>query len=219
MNAEELKDCVIFKRPTMLAILIAIVGLAVCVAGLLWWPRMFFPGYLVGFLFWTGISIGCLLLTTLHHLVGGAWGTAIRRPLESGITTLPLMALCFLPITFGLRHLYPWTDPAVIAPHKRIYLSPLAFDIRAGLYFFALATLGPLLVTFSRRQDFAPPDDTRHLRWLQAISGPGLVLTFFVATFAAVDWAMSREPSWTSTIYGAIWICLLYTSPSPRDRG
>ena len=61
------------------------------------WPAHFFPSYLVGYLFWLGISLGCVGLTMLHHLVGGSWGLVIRRPLESGAMNVLPLALLFLP--------------------------------------------------------------------------------------------------------------------------
>ena len=69
---------------------------------------MFFAAYLVGYLFWLGIALGSMGLTMLHHLVGGSWGLVIRRPLEAGAATVPLFALLFLPIAFGMPALYPW---------------------------------------------------------------------------------------------------------------
>src|SRR5205814_9846987 len=71
----------------------------------------FFHSYLVGFMFWLGVTLGCLGLLMLQHLTGGAWGFVIRRVLEAGTRALPLMLLLFLPLAiFGLTHLYKWTD-------------------------------------------------------------------------------------------------------------
>ena len=75
----------------------------------------FFHGYLVGFIFWTGITVGSLALLMLQHLTGGAWGVVIRRVLEASTRTLPLMLLLFVPVAIGLKHIYAWTDPAVMS--------------------------------------------------------------------------------------------------------
>ena len=66
------------------------------------------PAYLVGYLFWLGIALGCIGLTMLHHLIGGSWGLVIRRPLEAGALTVMPLALLFVPIAFGVQALYPW---------------------------------------------------------------------------------------------------------------
>ena len=91
-----------------------VAGLAVSAAGCLFWPGSFFHAYLVGYVFWVGITLGCLGLTMLHHLVGGGWGLPIRRPMESaGVTLLPL-AIFFLPIALNLPRLYEWAVPEVV---------------------------------------------------------------------------------------------------------
>ena len=83
------------------------------------WPAHFFPAYLVGFLYWLGISLGCMGLTMLHHLVGGSWGLVIRRPLESGAMNVLPLALLFVPIAFGVHSLYPWAR-AASAGHEAV---------------------------------------------------------------------------------------------------
>src|SRR6059058_5444022 len=70
----------------------------------------FFHAYLVGFIFWIGITLGSLALLMLQHLTGGTWGLVIRRVLEASTRTLPLMLILFIPIAFGLKQIYPWTS-------------------------------------------------------------------------------------------------------------
>ena len=170
----------------------------------------FFQAYLLGYLFWTGIGVGCLGLLMLHHLVGGRWGFAIQRLLEAGVRTLPLMALLFLPVLFGLQDLYPWARPEVMATDallqlKQRYLNGPAFFGRAAFYFLIWIGAGAILRMLSARQDQGTETD-RITRRLQVWSGPGLVLYGFAVTFAAVDWAMSLEPHWYSTIYGVVFL-------------
>jgi hypothetical protein len=170
----------------------------------------FFQAYLLGYLFWTGIGVGCLGLLMLHHLVGGRWGFAIQRLLEAGVRTLPLMALLFLPVLFGLQDLYPWARPEVMATDtllqfKQRYLNAPAFFGRAACYFLLWIGAGTILLMLSARQDQGI-DTGRLTRRLQVWSGPGLVVYGFAVTFAAIDWAMSLEPHWYSTIYGVIFL-------------
>ena len=91
--------------------------------------QQFFQSYLFAYVFWLGIALGCLGIVMLHNLSGGAWGIVIRRLLECGMKTLPLMALLFLPLLFGLHHLYEWAHPEAVAgdtllQHKAAYLNP-----------------------------------------------------------------------------------------------
>src|SRR5256714_14807722 len=100
----------------------------------------FFHAYLVGFIFWIGITIGSLALLLLQHLTGGAWGVVIRRVLEASTRTLPLMLILFIPIMFGLKQIYPWTSTAFMSQTpalqlKTHYLNPSFFMIRAAIYF------------------------------------------------------------------------------------
>jgi hypothetical protein len=66
----------------------------------LFWPTRAFPSYLMSYLFWIGLTLGCYPVLMIYHLVGGKWGNAIRPFLEAGLGTLPLMALLNLPIFF-----------------------------------------------------------------------------------------------------------------------
>jgi hypothetical protein len=170
----------------------------------------FFQGYLLGYLFWTGIAVGCLGLLMLHHLVSGRWGFAIQRLLEAGVRTLPLMALLFVPILFGLRDLYVWARPEVVATdallrHKQPYLNGPALFGRTVFYFIVWIGAGSLLTMLSARQDQGMGAGSLTRR-LQVLSGPGLLLYGFVVTFAAVDWVMSLEPHWYSSIYGVMFL-------------
>ena len=144
----------------------------------------------------------------LHHLVGGSWGLVIRRPLESGAMNPPLLVLLFMPIAFGIQSLYPWAR-AGSAVHEAVgehgaYLTESFFLVRAGLYFVIWIAMGLVINVLSNRQDSS--SDPAPSRVLQGLSGPGIVLLFLAGTFSAIDWGMSLDPKWTSTIYGVMLI-------------
>jgi len=169
----------------------------------------FFHGYLVGFIFWTGITVGSLALLMLQHLTGGGWGLVIRRVLEASTRTLPLLLLLFIPIAIGLRHIYPWTDAAVMnstpaLQQKVSFLKPSFFILRTFIYFAIWSGLAMALNWFSLQQDRAASREVR--KRMQMVSGPGLVVTIICITFAAIDWAMSLDPAWYSTIFGLIFV-------------
>lgn len=169
----------------------------------------FFRSYLIGFTFWTGIAVGSLALLMLQHLTGGGWGLVIRRALEAATRTLPLMAVLFVPIILGAHSLYPWTHEEELTSHpvvrgKTPYLNLTFFSIRAVVYFAIWIGLAFFLNRWSLEQDRTGD------RWLakamRVLSGPGMVLLIFSVTFAAIDWYMSLEPEWASTIYGFIYV-------------
>jgi hypothetical protein len=169
---------------------------------------MMFPAYLVGFVFWFGIALGGVALAMLHHLTGGSWGLLIRRPLEAAALVISPLALLFAPILFGLDVLYPWARPEAAHEHliaiKASWLNPWAFFGRTFFYFAVWIVLAWLLAAWSAQQDATT--DRAPTRRLQRLSGPGLGLVFLTASFAAIDWMMSLEPDWYSSIYAAMLI-------------
>jgi hypothetical protein len=186
------------------ALIAAVVGIIGCIAGAFLEPGRFFASYLLAFVFWSNISLGFLGITMLHHMTSGRWSFLIVRISEAGMRVLPALALMFVPLLFGLVHLYPWIahaeDPAIAS--RGSYLNVPFFIIRTVFYFAIWIAMAFVLSRWSRRQDAsADPSLTRSLRLLSA---PGLVVYGLTATFAAVDWTMSLQPEWFSTIYGML---------------
>lgn len=172
-------------------------------------PAKFYPAYLIAILFWWSISAGCLALSMLHHLTGGGWGAAIRRTLEAGCGTLPVIAVLFIPILLGLPYLYPWARPDAVSQdpvlqHKAPYLNAGFFQTRAAIYFVIWVSLAWLTNRLSAGTD--PRYAARQHDRLAAVSGPGMILWSLTVTFAAIDWTMSLEPHWLSSIHGLIFM-------------
>jgi len=198
-----------FDRVQRLFLIVGVVVLAVCAAGGYSNRTQFFQSYLVAYLFWIGIALGCVAILMLQHLTGGAWALVIRRILEAGTTTLPLMAVLVLPLLLGLHDLYSWTRPDVVAgdpilKHKQLYLNVPFFLGRMAFYFAAWFALAYFLNKWSTEQDRTA--DPSIAGRLQGLSGGGLVLYGFTVTFASIDWVMSLEPHWFSTIYGLLFV-------------
>jgi hypothetical protein len=192
-----------------LALAVGVAGVLACIAGYFFDAQQFLRAYLVAFLFWAGTALGSLGLLMLHHLVGGAWGMLTRRILESATRTLPLVAVLLLPVLFNLPQLYKWARPDVVAhdpliQHKAAYLNPVSFTARAALYFAIWIALTFLLNKWAAEQDSHGPDYSR--KKLRQLSGPGIIFFFLSVTFAAVDWIMSLDPHWYSTIFGILYI-------------
>lgn len=168
----------------------------------------FFEAYLVGFIFWVGLTLGCLSLLCIQHLAGGPWGAIARRFLEAGASNIFMMTALFIPLLFGLRSLYPWTDAAYVAAHplvdlKSSYLNIPAFIFRSAIYFATWCILVYLFRTWSRRQDAGDPNMRQHMRNAGAL---GIILFVATMTFAAIDWGMSLTPEWFSGMYGVIFM-------------
>ena len=168
--------------------------------------EQFHEAYIFAFTFWTGISVGSLALLMLQHLTGGGWGLVIRRILEAATRVLPLIVILFIPIVLGAHHLYPWThqEHAQKLGDKTNYLNLPFFSVRAIVYFAVWLGLAFLLNRWSLAQDRT--GDREYAKHMRVLSGPGMVLFVFTVTFASVDWYMSLEPEWFSTIYGFIFV-------------
>src|SRR5262249_36085898 len=120
---------------------------------------------------------------------------------------LPVLTVLFLPIVFGMSHLYEWTHADVVArdeilQHKQPYLNTPFFLVRAALYFIVWNTLSFFLNAWSLEQDRT--GDPRIARRMQLLSAAGLLGYGLTVTFASFDWLMSLEPHWFSTIYGVL---------------
>ncbi len=196
-----------FDRLQRATVRIGAAALAVCIIGAVLNPKRFFEAYLIAYVFWLGIALGCQAILMIHHLAGGRWGFVIRRQLEAASKTLPLLTVLFIPCLLGLHSLYIWTHPEALAAdevlrHKQPYLNAPFFIIRAGVYFAVWLGTMVLLNQASRAQDQTPSRETT--RRLTLISGTGLVLYMLTMTFASIDWMMSLEPQWFSTIYGLV---------------
>jgi len=197
------------RRFQQRALIAGIVFTVLLLLGLVLDRRQFFHSYLFAFSFWAGISVGALALLMLQHLTGGGWGLVIRRVLEAATRTLPLIAILFVPILLGAHWIYSWTDANVLAEHpvlveKSKYLNLSFFTVRAVIYFAIWLVLAFFLNRWSLLQDRTA--DRQLVKRMRVLSGPGMVLFVFTVTFASIDWFMSLDPLWSSTIYGFIFV-------------
>lgn len=191
------------------SLIVGVIGLVAAAAGAIVNPGQFFHAYLLAYLFWLAAALGGLALLMLQHLSGGGWGVVLRRTFEAAARTLPWMAVLFVPLVFGMRDLYPWTDAAMVAEdkilrEKALYLNTPFFLARAAACFAVWIGLALLLTRWSSAQDrTGDPGTTVRMRNTSAV---GMVLYFLTMTVAAIDWAMSLEPHWFSTMYGFLFV-------------
>ena len=175
-------------------------------------PDEFYRAYLLGFMCWLGVALGSMAILMIRHLTGGGWGMVIRRILGAAMRTLPLLALLFIPVILGMHRIYIWAQPLDAIADKRLrehleditktYLTTNGFIVRAVVYFAIWNLLSFLLSHWSKQADRAgAPDNTQRFK---AVAGPGLILYGFTISFAAIDWVMSLDPSWISTIFGLV---------------
>jgi hypothetical protein len=196
------------KRIQSLALLVGVVAGAIAVVGLfVSGLESFFQSYLFSYLYWLGITLGSLAFAMLSLMVGGRWGIPARRLLEAGAKNLWLAAALFIPILFGLRFLYPWANPQYLAEtplpaFKGVYLSLPFVILRAVVYFVIWIYLLRGVSGYSRKaaQAVNPGLKSRYQRFCAF----GIIIYFLTMTFASIDWIMSLEPEFFSTIFGIL---------------
>ncbi len=167
--------------------------------------------WLLGFIFWAGIGLGSIGILLLQYLTGGAWGVVIRRVVEAGSRTLPIIILLFLPLAIGINDLYEWThlppdDYAI--KHRGWYMTVSGWLIRSAIYFALWGVMVYLLNKWSREQDAANSyeESAGILGTATRFSGPTLVIYCLVVSFAVVDWLMTLDPHWFSTMWGLLFV-------------
>jgi hypothetical protein len=187
------------------ALIAGILGAIACVIGWFVDPATFFRSYLPSYIFWFQIVAGSLGVLCLQYVTGGEWGILIRRPLGAAARTIMWMVVLFIPIILGMKYLYIWTDRDVVAKDlvlsaKSGYLNTNGFLIRTAFY-FALWILWAWRIRYlSLRfyEDRSPYTELSRRKW----AASGLVMVVLSMSFTAIDWMMSIEPKWYSTMYG-----------------
>ena len=204
----------IAQRSLIVGVIFSVIAVVLAIKS----PAEFYRAYLLGFMDWLGVALGSMAIIMIRHLTGGGWGVVIRRIQGAAMRTLPFMAILFIPLCFGLSNLYPWAmsresaqyaglDKHItehLAKHSFVlgYLNPKFFIVRAIIYFAIWNLLSYLLSLWSKQGDNpSAPDNTPKFK---AVAGPGLILYGFTVSFAVIDWIMSLDPSWISTIFGLI---------------
>src|SRR5258708_29796590 len=197
-------------------------------AGLLVWaiggayfnPEQALRSWLLGFIFWGGIGIGSLGFLMLQYLTGGAWGVVIRRIVEAGSRTMPLLVLMFIPLAIGVytRNFYEWTHlPPTdhVMEHRGIFMTPWFWIVRSLIYFVLWGVMVRLLNKWGAGQDksLTAEDSRLVLERASRFSGPTMVVFALVLTFSGVDWVITLYPHWFSTMLGPLFFSSLAPNP------
>ncbi|MFI5034186.1 MAG: hypothetical protein ACHQPH_26165, partial [Reyranellales bacterium] len=182
------------NRIQLTAIVLGLLGVVGCVVGAIFDPAAFFRAWLCSYLFWLGVPLAGITLVLVHDLSGGEWMATARGPLTAAALTMPLASLAGIPAFIGLHSLYSWSHPAPDLGNV-FYLNPVAFFIRYGCYVVVWNVMAAFVV-FGPREGRLPIRPA--LSW---ISGIALVALALSTGFAAIDWILSLEPKFWSSIF------------------
>jgi hypothetical protein len=206
------------QRP---ALIVGVVGIILTVIGLFIWPTTTLKSYLWAYLYWAAIPVGSLAFLMIQHMTGGTWGLVARRFFEASSSLVVLTAVFSLPliiaVVMGNHDFYPWIKtadhPAQYGHHvnethlafKKFWLTPWFFILRTCIYFAIWCGLALYLYAWSGREDRSGSTPRFAFR-ARFVSGPGIVLGALSINFAFIDWVMTLDPQWYSTMFGVLYL-------------
>lgn len=166
-------------------------------------------------MFVTSIGLGSLFLIAIEYVSGAVWSTPFRRIAEILASLLLVVPILAIPIYFNIHEIYHWAHLDVVAndeilKHKSPYLNQTFFTIRIVAYFVIWILFYFLITRNSLKQDVTKDQTlTKKNIKLSAFFIPLFAIT---VTFSAIDWMMSLEPHWFSTIYGVYYFAGTFLS-------
>jgi hypothetical protein len=169
------------------------------------WKIDFFRAWLTSYLYWFSIAAGSLAVLMLQYVTGGEWGLMVRRPLGAAARTMWLLLLLFIPILLGMKQIYPWMNGELMQHEEELrvklpWLNLTRFLIFLGIYFALWILWAWRIRALSLKfyEDRAPETELKRRKW----AATGLLMIVLTLTFASIDWMMSIEPGWFSSMYG-----------------
>tara|TARA_R110002095_G_scaffold211811_2_gene200358 strand:+ start:4772 stop:6013 length:1242 start_codon:yes stop_codon:yes gene_type:complete len=165
--------------------------------------------YLQSTFFFLSISLGALFFVMIQQLTRAGWSVVLRRLSEflaMGVIPLAVLVLPIVLLTLaGSDVLYQWANAKIVSEDhllqaKAPYLNSGFFAIRYLIYFGSWIFLARFFLNKSVEQDESGDPELTLL--MERRSGPGLLLFAFTISFAAIDFIMSLDPHWFSTIFG-----------------
>ncbi|HSP79885.1 MAG TPA: hypothetical protein VLQ93_15235 [Myxococcaceae bacterium] len=196
------------RKPMLTFAGAGMLGLAVTALGWGVDTRRALFSWLFAYAYWVGLAVAALILLGTWHASRARWPVVLRRMLETMAGTLPLLALLFLPILLGAHELFLWTHETPplseheleLLRHKQPYLNLPFWGARAALYFALWIAVSELLLRWSRRQDES--GELKLTTWQRRLGAGSLPAVAVALSFASLDWLLSLEPLFVSTIFG-----------------
>jgi hypothetical protein len=190
---------------------VGVIALILTIVGAFLDPGQFFRSYLWAYVFWLGLSVGCMTWLMVQYLSGGAWGVMVRRVCESAAKTIPMWLVLFVPLIIGIPFLYgnSWANADLVARdpvlhHKAAYLNTPFWIARAFIYLGGWSFCAWFLNMWSDRED--RDGGVKPRQTMAKLAAPGIIFWAFAVTFMATDWVMSVNTEWFSTMFGLLFM-------------
>ncbi|MFO7977355.1 MAG: hypothetical protein R6U64_01735 [Bacteroidales bacterium] len=199
------KNFILPRKMVPAAIILTAIGLAAVIAGLLSDPSRTWSNILFSNFFFLTISIGALLFYSIQYITGSEWSVIIQRiPLSLG-AYLPVAAIVMLLMYFGLPQVYEWAHPGItqtdeVIAHKSAFLNVPFFMTRILIYFGLWISLAMVLFRLAVQEDRNPG---QYYYEKSAFYAKAFIFAAAILfSFAAVDWIMTIDAHWYSTLFG-----------------
>lgn len=163
------------------------------------------PAYLTAFFYFSCLGLGGLFFTSIQHIAKAGWSSSIRRYAEAMTAFIPFILLGGLVMVLGMKTLFPWANPEVIAESPMVaaktgYLNVGFFVVRLLVFCAGWFAFKWFIVGNSLKQDQSGDENLTHKNVGLSI---GFILFFAISfTLFSMDLLMSLLPTWYSTIFG-----------------
>jgi hypothetical protein len=186
-----------------IGLMLLLAGLVIVILGYLVNPDRAAYNNIIALAFLISIAVGSLFFTAIEFLAGAVWSTPFRRISEFLSSLVWVIPVLFIPLLININSVFHWTHPLPSEKSlidKAPYLNVNFFVIRVLAFWLIWIIFYFFLSKNSRKQDFTKDQFlTRKNIKLSAVFMPFFAITI---SFTAIDWLMSTEPHWFSTIFG-----------------
>ena len=174
-------------------------------------PQRAWGGLLLNNFYFLSLAIGASFFLAIQYIAQAGWSSAFKRIPESMSTYIPIAGIIMIVLIFGLKYIYPWINPEAhpefdahdlhLIHHKEAYLNIPFFIIRLFIYFIVWTAMTFFLRKISLKEDME--GGLEYFKKSELYSKIYIFLLAFTFIGASVDWIMSIEPIWFSTLFAA----------------
>ena len=193
----------------VITLILTAIGIGAFIAGILSDPKATWACYLITNYYFLSLSIGAVIFLVLQSVSQSGWSSGFIRVPEAMMAYIPLAFVFFILLIFGMKELYPWSDPAQAGDHiihqKSAFLNQPFFFIRLVIYFLLWIIFTQLIRSISLKMDMADPSDQKSILSMfgktELYSKILIFILILTLSLSAFEWIMSIDVHWYSTIF------------------
>ena len=184
---------------------VASIDFLICIIGVIVSPARIWPNILLANYYLLSLGLGAIFFIAVQYVSNAGWSVALRRVPEAMTSVLPISGVLLLATLYGTPVLYEWSRASSVAhdpvlQSKSFWLNTPFFASRTVVYFALWFLFSLWIVNTSRKQD--ADGAIHHTMKNRKLSGAFLPIFGVTVTLASMDWVMSLEARWYSTIFG-----------------